>query len=91
MNTEMAFLDTERINERAAEEAAAMERLRRAETLTPRQVERLFNLQPGTLRNWRGQGIGPAYSKPSDKLVLYDVEDVRRYLAATRRRTRDQP
>ena len=41
--------------------------------LSPKEVEERYNIDSGTLANWRSQGRGPRYSKVG-KVVRYDVE-----------------
>lgn len=40
--------------------------------LTPEEVEAKYNINKGTLANWRSQRKGPKYSKVGRR-VLYDV------------------
>lgn len=60
----------------------AMER----QTLTAREVERVYGLNTGTLGNWRSQGRGPAYTKAGRK-VLYYKEDIEAFLQQGKRKT----
>ena len=50
--------------------------------LTPLQVAAQLGVHPGTLANWRYMGLGPAYSKQTDKPnspVRYRQSDVDRH------------
>lgn len=41
--------------------------------LSPQEVEERYNIDAGTLANWRSQKKGPCYSKVG-KVVRYDVD-----------------
>ena len=47
--------------------------------LTPKQVEEVYNLDAGTLANWRVQGRGPEYVKHGGK-ILYLVDKIEAWL-----------
>jgi len=49
-------------------------------TLTPKDCENIYGLNPGTLANMRFHKIGPRYYKLGKK-VLYRVEDIESWLA----------
>lgn len=53
------------------------------DSLSPAEVAKQYGVTVGTLRNWRTQGIGPAYSKPSRR-VVYKRRDVDAYEVARR-------
>jgi len=53
------------------------------ETLTEREAAPRIGVAPGTLRNWRRQGRGPAYLKVG-KAVRYRPQDIEAYKAAMR-------
>ncbi|MFJ1604177.1 helix-turn-helix domain-containing protein [Streptomyces sp. RLB3-6] len=53
------------------------------EWLTPLEVAKQLRVHPGTLANWRYQGIGPRYTKLSDAAnspVRYRSDDVDAYM-----------
>jgi excisionase family DNA binding protein len=52
-------------------------------TLTEREAAPRIGVAPGTLRNWRRQGRGPAYLKVG-KAVRYRAEDIEAWKAAMR-------
>lgn len=70
-------------------EIVEIEVLRHKEYLSAKEVQKLFGLNHNTLRSWRGQGRGPAYSRDGD-LILYKRSDVEAYLKSNRVRTYDQ-
>ena len=70
-------------------EIIEIEVLKHKEYLSARDVQKLFGLNHNTLRGWRGQGRGPAYSRDGD-LILYKRSDVEAYLKSNRVRTYDQ-
>ncbi|MFI1148716.1 helix-turn-helix domain-containing protein [Streptomyces sp. NPDC020817] len=52
--------------------------------LTPREVAARLRVHPGTLANWRHQGIGPRYTKLSSAPsapVRYRSDHIDEYLA----------
>jgi hypothetical protein len=49
-------------------------------TLTPKDCENIYGLNPGTLANMRFHKIGPRYYKLGKK-VLYRAEDIESWLA----------
>lgn len=72
-------------------EVTRMEVLRRKEYLDGKEVEALFSLKDSTLRAWRGQGRGPAYTQDGEgRRVLYKRTDVEAWLKNNRTRTYDQ-
>ncbi|UQZ90732.1 hypothetical protein C4J81_16575 [Deltaproteobacteria bacterium Smac51] len=70
-------------------EIAEMEVLKHKEYLSAREVQTLYGLNSNTLRSWRGQSRGSAYSRDGD-LILYKCTDVEAYLKSNKVRTRDQ-
>jgi hypothetical protein len=44
--------------------------------VTAEEAARLLGLTSKTLANWRSNGDGPRFYRPSPKLVLYAVEDL---------------
>ena len=46
--------------------------------LKPREVEKIYRIDAGTLANWRYQGRGPSYVKYGRK-VLYPVIEMDRW------------
>ena len=62
-----------------------------ARFLRPHQVEALYGLTQKFLAHARGRGDGPPFVKPSQKLVLYAVEDLELWLAARRRVSTSDP
>lgn len=70
-------------------EAQELDILSRKETLTDQQVQRLYGINRGTLRNWRCMGRGPAFVKDG-KIVLYRRKDIEAYLQSHRVKTYEQ-
>lgn len=71
-------------------EARELEILKRKRLLTPEEVEKLYGLKAGTLRNKRGSGVGPVYIQESaGKTVYYEHEAIQRYLDKCRKKTYD--
>jgi len=58
-------------------------------TLTPKDCENIYGLNPGTLANMRFHKFGPRYYKLGKK-VLYRVEDIEQWLNENVVLTRDQ-
>lgn len=55
------------------------------ELLTPRRVHEEYGFSPGTLANWRWQGLGPAYIKTTPKKagrIKYRRSDIEAWLRA---------
>jgi predicted DNA-binding transcriptional regulator AlpA len=48
--------------------------------LTDKQVAELTGIKLQTLRNWRHQGLGPRYDKPSPRIVRYKLEEIQRFM-----------
>lgn len=69
----------EAVLERLLAPAAELEVLRRKKILTCEEVEQLYNIKTGTLRNMRTQGRGPRYIMYGSK-VLYRHQDIENYL-----------
>lgn len=69
--------------------AAEVEALRRKKTLTTEEVERVYGLNAGTLRNKRSRGEGPRYISDG-RCILYRPEDVDEYLSDRVMKTHDQ-
>lgn len=69
--------------------AARLEELRRKELLSGKEVQELYGLASGTLRNWRGQGRGPKTTQ-INTLVRYRHQDILNFIAAHQVRTYDQ-
>ena len=80
IDLEKAVADVlEKILAPVAETICEMERIRRKEYLTEKEVEKLFSLSAATLKTQRSRGGGPAYVKVNER-VLYKRYDVERYL-----------
>lgn len=47
------------------------------EFYTPAEIEHVLGVKARTLRSHRTNGTGPAYSRPSYKVVAYRLDDVR--------------
>lgn len=43
---------------------------------TTEDAANVLGLAPGTLTNWRSQGIGPRFLKPRPGMVRYRLEDL---------------
>lgn len=69
----------EAVLERLLAPVAELEMLRRKKILTSEEVEQLYNIKTGTLRNMRTQGRGPRYIMYGSK-VLYRHQDIENYL-----------
>jgi DNA-binding transcriptional MerR regulator len=50
--------------------------------LRPSAVAELYGISLDTLAQWRAQGIGPPFAKPSATIVLYPVDKLEKWLAA---------
>jgi hypothetical protein len=50
------------------------------EYLRPKQAAERYNIDDGTLANWRVKDIGPPYVKHGG-IILYPTEDFERWLA----------
>lgn len=70
-------------------EGRALDALQRREALSDREVEQLYGIKAGTLRNWRSQGRGPSFVKDG-KVILYRRKDLEAYLQGRRVKTYDQ-
>ena len=71
-------------------EVLELEKLKRKEYLTDREVEKLYPLKANTLRKRRMNGEGPAYTKDGTS-VVYSHASIRNYLESRRQKTYDQP
>lgn len=49
------------------------------EYLTIHELAERWKMSPRTLNNWRYAGKGLPYTKMSNKVILYDVTDVKNY------------
>lgn len=49
--------------------------------LTEKEVAGLLRLAPGTIRNWRWNGIGPEYVKFGPRCVRYKRQEIDRFIA----------
>ena len=58
------------------------------EYLTEKELELVYGIKPGTARNWRYLGIGPAYVR-LHRRILYPRKEVDRYFRARLVRTLD--
>ncbi|UEM08226.1 helix-turn-helix domain-containing protein (plasmid) [Skermanella rosea] len=50
--------------------------------LTPRELADLLKIEPRTLQQWRRRKQGPTYVRVSHRVVLYDRDEVNRWLEA---------
>lgn len=57
--------------------------------LDTRAAAACLNRSENTLKNWRTQGIGPAYYR-NEGTVMYSVQDLNAYLESNRVSTADQ-
>lgn len=69
--------------------AARLEALRRKELLSGKEVEELYGLNSGTLRNWRSKGLGPK-ATALGSLVFYRHKDLIIFIENHQVRTYDQ-
>ncbi len=76
----------ERVLAPLASEVMEIEELKRKESLTPDEVERVYGLKATTLANKRSRAQGPEYIKDGEK-ILYPQKAVKDYLAARRVKT----
>lgn len=58
--------------------AAELERLRRLESLSEDEVEKLYGIKAKTLANWRSLKKGPPYFKDGG-VIRYRQKDLQRY------------
>ena len=80
VDLEKAVADAlEKILAPVAETICEMERIRRKEYLTEKEVEKLFSLSAATLKTQRSRGAGPKYIKQGTR-VFYSRKDVVSYL-----------
>ncbi len=67
-----------------------LERLKRKALLTAEDVEKLYGLNSGTLRNKRAQGGGPEYlQEVKGGPVFYEHKSIQSYLSKWRKKTYD--
>lgn len=77
---EKAIADAlEKILAPVAEAICEMERIRRKEYLTEKEVALLFSLSAATLKTQRSRGEGPNYIKKGNR-ILYSPHSIRSYL-----------
>ena len=69
----------EKILAPVADVICEMERIRRKEYLTGKEVELLFSLSAATLKTQRNRGGGPAHKKIGNK-ILYARSDLEKFL-----------
>lgn len=85
IDLEKAVADAlEKILAPVAETICEMERIRRKEYLTEKEVEKLFSLSAATLKTQRSRGGGPPWIKQGSR-VLYRQTEMNAYLAFQRR------
>ena len=48
------------------------------------EAAKFLRLSPQTLRNWRSQCRGPAYSKAGRRAVRYSIQDLRAFMDQNR-------
>jgi len=70
-------------------ESRALDVLQRKEALSDKEVEQLYGIKAGTLRNWRCHGRGPSFVKDG-KVILYRRKDLESYMQGRRVKTYDQ-
>lgn len=70
-------------------ESRELDLLQRKEALSDKEVQLLFGINAGTLRNWRSQGRGPSFVKDG-KVILYRRKDLETYMQGRRVKTYDQ-
>lgn len=78
----------ERLLAPLASEVMEIEELKRKESLTPDEVERVYGLKATTLANKRTRAQGPEYIKDGEK-ILYPQKAIKAYLAARHIKTID--
>jgi predicted DNA-binding transcriptional regulator AlpA len=52
----------------------------RPQWLTDKEVAQMTGLSVCTLRNWRNQGRGPRYDKPTPRVVRYRLTEVEAFM-----------
>ena len=52
--------------------------------ITTRQAAEMMGRSPATLRSWRGAKIGPPFVRLSARSVMYDENDLKKYIAERR-------
>lgn len=58
--------------------------------MTPQETAVMLRISPNTLAKMRCRGDGPPYIKPTGRTVLYDKEDIHRWLDDRRRLSTSQ-
>ena len=80
IDLEKAIADAlEKILSPVAEVICEMERIRRKEYLTEKEVEKLFSLSAATLRTQRARKSGPPFSRIGGK-IFYSATTLSNYL-----------
>lgn len=75
INLEKAVADAlENILAPVAETICEMERIRRKEYLTEKEVEKLFSLSAATLKTQRSRGGGPGYVRVGSRILYSRLE-----------------
>ncbi len=73
------------------DEALELELLKRKKLLTEKEVEKLYGLNRGSLRNLRNQGRGPVYIQENKGTsVFYEHTAIESYIIKMRKLTYDQ-
>ena len=81
LDLEKAVADAlEKILAPVAETICEMERIRRKEYLTDKEVEKLFSLSAATLKTQRSRGGGPKYIKQGTR-ILYNRKELIAYFS----------
>ena len=81
IDLEKAVADAlEKILAPVAETICEMERIRRKEYLTEKEVEKLFSLSAATLKKQRSRGGGPKYIKQGTR-ILYNRKELIAYFS----------
>lgn len=80
IDLEKAIADAlEKILAPVVETICEMERIRRKEYLTEKEVEKLFSLSAATLRTQRSRGGGPPFIKKGNR-ILYSANDFHAFM-----------
>lgn len=62
-----------------------------ADLLSPELAARELGVAPATLAAWWARGTGPAFHKLGSKLVRYTPDDLRAFVAGSRKAREEQP
>jgi hypothetical protein len=61
-----------------------MDRYPMGKMISTKEAAEMMGVKPPTLRDWRCQKKGPSFFRYSPSLVVYDEEDIKRFMAGHR-------